>query len=230
MSKEAVRKGLAMNRMSREEAIFLAKRNIVDLIWKSANLEGINVTFAETYAIIEKASLQNVNIGDVSTILNLKHAWQLLFTSWDEAITLPFIEKIHYEVAKDEALAWGSLRTGIVSIGGTDYIPTIPKREEVVRTLDAFSMLSDDIHRPIDRMLWMMKAQLFWDGNKRTAMLIANKDLIEHGVGLLSIAVDQIEVFNSLLQRYYSYGEKEEIKNYLVSECISTIETNSQDR
>ena len=37
-----------------EENIFIAKRNIVDYIWKSARLEGINVTFPQTYAIIEK--------------------------------------------------------------------------------------------------------------------------------------------------------------------------------
>lgn len=31
--------------MTREENILYAKRNIVDSIWKSANLEGIPVTF-----------------------------------------------------------------------------------------------------------------------------------------------------------------------------------------
>lgn len=32
-------------RLTVEENIFVAKRNIVDYIWKSARLEGINVTF-----------------------------------------------------------------------------------------------------------------------------------------------------------------------------------------
>lgn len=31
--------------MTREENVFWAKRNLVDYIWKSANLEGIAVTF-----------------------------------------------------------------------------------------------------------------------------------------------------------------------------------------
>ena len=39
--------------MTREQNIFLAKRNIVDYIYKSANLEGINVTFPETQAIFD---------------------------------------------------------------------------------------------------------------------------------------------------------------------------------
>ena len=37
--------------MTQKENIFLAKRNIVDYIWKSANLEGIGVTYPDTQAI-----------------------------------------------------------------------------------------------------------------------------------------------------------------------------------
>ena len=36
--------------LTREQNIFVAKRNIVDYIWKSANLEGIGVTYPETQA------------------------------------------------------------------------------------------------------------------------------------------------------------------------------------
>lgn len=34
--------------MTLEENIFVVKRNLVDYIWKSANLEGISVTFPQT--------------------------------------------------------------------------------------------------------------------------------------------------------------------------------------
>ena len=34
--------------LTREQNVFVAKRNIVDYIWKSANLEGIGVTYSET--------------------------------------------------------------------------------------------------------------------------------------------------------------------------------------
>lgn len=37
--------------LTREQNVFIAKRNIVDYIWKSANLEGIDVTYSETQAI-----------------------------------------------------------------------------------------------------------------------------------------------------------------------------------
>lgn len=38
--------------MTKEENIFLAKRNIVDYIWKSANLEGIGITYPDAHATL----------------------------------------------------------------------------------------------------------------------------------------------------------------------------------
>lgn len=38
--------------LSVDENIFVAKRNIIDYIWKSAKLEGLAVTFPETEAIL----------------------------------------------------------------------------------------------------------------------------------------------------------------------------------
>ena len=39
--------------LTREQNVFVAKRNIVDYIWKSANLEGIDVTYLETQIIYD---------------------------------------------------------------------------------------------------------------------------------------------------------------------------------
>ena len=38
-------------KLTREKNVFIAKRNIVDYIWKSANLEGITVTYPDTQTI-----------------------------------------------------------------------------------------------------------------------------------------------------------------------------------
>ena len=72
-------------------------------------------------------------------------------------------------------------------------------------------------------MLWMMKAQLFWNGNKRTSMLIANKDSISHGKGILSIQQKDILEFNVLLNKYYSTGEKRALKEMIYEKGISGV-------
>lgn len=214
--------------MTLSQNIAYAKRNLVDSIYNSAKLEGLNVTFPETYTILEKAKMQNVDISAVSTILNLKHAWQFLLKNIEEPITLDFIKDLHYEIAKDEALAWGELRTGRVGIGGTDYIPPIPEEGEVKTKLLAFEKINNATERAIERMLWMMKAQLFWDGNKRTASLIANKDLINHGKGILTIREKDILEFNTLLSHYYSTDEKTDLINMIYKKGISGVELKDQ--
>lgn len=74
-------------------------------------------------------------------------------------------------------------------------------------------------------MLWMMKSQLFWDGNKRTALIIANKDLIANGKGILSIKDKDLLEFNNLLSDYYSYDKDFELKNMLYDKAITGIDS-----
>lgn len=210
--------------MTREENIFVAKRNIVDYIWKSARLEGLNVTFPQTYAIYEQARLKEVDVDTVLKITNLKHGWRLILDNIDAPLDLDFICKVHGEVARGEALAWGTLRTGRVGISGTDYIPPVPDKTAVEKRLAALLEIDEPTERAISLMLWGMKSQLFWDGNKRTSMMVANKVMIENGCGILSVPVDLIEDFNTVLSDYYSNDTFFEAKQFVYDFCIDGIE------
>ena len=57
--------------MSLEENIFVAKRNLIDYIWKSANLEGIAVTYPQTEIISEGMAVNGMRINDINAIVNL---------------------------------------------------------------------------------------------------------------------------------------------------------------
>ena len=46
------------------------KRNIVDYIWKSANLEGIGVIY-----IYDDGIVNGLTVDNIITINNLKYAW-----------------------------------------------------------------------------------------------------------------------------------------------------------
>ena len=63
---------------TREENIFVAKRNIVDYIWKSANLEGIAVTYTETQTIYDGGIVNGLTVDNIIAIDNLKYAWQFI--------------------------------------------------------------------------------------------------------------------------------------------------------
>ena len=64
--------------MTKEENLFVAKRNMVDYIWKSANLEGIPVTFPDTATICDGISVEGKSIDDINNIVQLKRGWRYL--------------------------------------------------------------------------------------------------------------------------------------------------------
>ena len=86
--------------MSLEDNIFFAKRKLVDNIYKSANLEGISVTFADTYAFMNNVNTGNVSVDDMLKLKGLKDAWEYVINHVNEELTIDFIKKIHFEVCK----------------------------------------------------------------------------------------------------------------------------------
>jgi len=190
--------------MTQAENIFLAKRNLVDSIWKSAQLEGINVTFPDTHAIVERAVVQNLPVDDVEKILNLREAWRFVLNTLDEPLELDWLCRLHGFVGRGEALNAGYLRDGDVGIAGTSWQPPLPHKAEITQGLDTILNPKNSItQQALDLLFWLMKSQLFWDGNKRTAILAANKLTITNGAGVIAVPVELITEFNAVLSTYY---------------------------
>ena len=72
-------------------------------------------------------------------------------------------------------------------------------------------------------MLYGMRSQLFWDGNKRTSTVCANKIMIENGNGIIKVPDNKLEEFNTLLTEFYSTNNKEKIKQFIFDNCIDGI-------
>ena len=86
----------------KDSAVEMAKRLLVDSIWKSANLEGIAVTFADTVAFINNVNTGNIKIDDMLKLKGLKDAWELVLNTIEEELTIDYIKKIHFEICKGQ--------------------------------------------------------------------------------------------------------------------------------
>lgn len=64
--------------LTREQNVFIAKRNIVDYIWKSANLKGIGVTYPETQANYDGGIVNGLTVDKKLAINNSKYAWKFI--------------------------------------------------------------------------------------------------------------------------------------------------------
>ena len=91
-------------RMTREQNIFVAKRNIVDYIWKSAKLEGLGVTYPDTEAIFNSLGVQNVPVTEIIAVNNLKRAWQFVLDNLDYPADFNYICRINQLVGGDNLL------------------------------------------------------------------------------------------------------------------------------
>ena len=206
-----------------EQNIFLAKRNLVDNIYANARMEGLNITFPETKTILEGVNVPNLKIDEIQCILNLRDAWKYLINNIHADFNLDFICKINELVERNESIAWGILRQGGVQITGTDYIPEIPDEEDVKKQINNILQIENATERAIDYMLYGMKSQLFWDGNKRTSTICANKIMIENGCGIIKVPDNKLKDFTILLSEFYSTNNKEKIEQFIFDNCIDGI-------
>lgn len=217
--------------LTREQNIFIAKRNIVDYIWKSANLEGIGVTYPETQAIYDGGVVNGLTVDNIIAINNLKYAWQFILENKDIEYNYNTLCHIHKLVADKLVLnqELGRIRTTPVNIGGTKWKPKFPIESQIKEELEALLNQSDKTKTEIaiEIMLSVMRRQMFIDGNKRVAMLFANKIMIDNGCGIITIAQDIQETFYEKLIKYYESGDMSDLKKWIYEHCIDGINLNN---
>lgn len=212
--------------LTKEQNLFLAKKVLVSNIYNSVRLEGINTTYPDTKTILEGVNVPTLKLDEINCILNLRDAWNYVLTNIDSEINLDFICKVNLYVSRNESLEWGVLRNGKVGINGVDYIPDIPIKEDVINNINKILQEENVTEKAIDLMLYLMRSQVFWDGNKRTSMIIANKMLIENGCGIITVKEENINEFNILLTEYYNTNNKNKIVDFLYEKCIFGLEIN----
>lgn len=211
--------------MTREQNVFVAKRNIVDYIYKSAQLEGLGVTYPDTDAIFNGMAAPGVKVTDIIAVNNLKRAWQFLLDTLDPPLDYAYICKLNQIVGGDNLVYnAGYIRTLPVSIGGTSWKPEMPVEDDIKTRLIELQNIENATERSIDIMLYCMRGQFFLDGNKRTAMLAANKEMIANGQGIISIPVEMIRQFTPLLVEFYETGEADKIKEFIYNNCIDGLD------
>ena len=70
--------------MTKEDNIFFAKRKLIDNLYKSANLKGIAITFADTVAFVNNVNTGNISINDMLKLKGLKDAWEYVLNTIDK--------------------------------------------------------------------------------------------------------------------------------------------------
>ena len=228
IEKELVKLGYSQEQLSSKVAknMDFVRANMKSIIYDQAVLEGVATTFPDTELIIENGKVNNVSAEDVQKILNLKHAWEFVLDK--DVIQTPssfyvcqYIAKLVNEGFYQEG---GRIRGVPVKIGGSSYIPPLPIEQIVKEEIDGIIKSGKEaIDIAIELALYVMKTQIFNDGNKRTAIIFANHYLISKEGGLMVVPENLVPEFKKLLVEYYEEINVASIKEFLKEKCLKKL-------
>ncbi|MBP3362148.1 MAG: Fic family protein [Clostridia bacterium] len=205
-----------------DTAIEMAKRLLVDSIWKSANLEGLGTTFPKTEAILANAPTETKS-EEVLFVINMKRAWQFLLDNLDSPDNVMLLREYNKVVGELLFRNNGEIRTFPVQIGGTAWEPELPDSAVIKSDLQEIDKINDIELKALKFFCYTARTQMFTDGNKRVAQLIANKILIENNIGIFQIPIDKLEQFKTLLLEFYESADDSAIIEFMKEYCIKRL-------
>ena len=153
-------------------------------------------------------------------IVNMKRAWEYLFENIEYPNNLMLLREINKIAMQNLSYISGELRKLPVSIGGTSWTPDMPQEGAIIRDLERINGMEDKLESALEMFCYVARTQMFLDGNKRVAQLIANKIMMENDIGILSIPYDKINDFKNLLFSFYESNNSSELKQFFREKCL----------
>lgn len=207
----------------KDTAIEMANRLLVDSIWKSANLEGLGTTFPKTEAILANAPT-TTKTEEVLFVINMKRAWQFLLDNLEYNNCIMLLREFDRIVGELLFHYAGEIRTIPVQIGGTLWEPEMPHTEIIIESVNEIEQIEDSELKALKYFCYITRTQMFIDGNKRVAQLMANKILIENDIGIFQIPIEKLEEFKGMLIEFYETGDDVKIIGFMKEYCIRRVQ------
>lgn len=212
---------------NRAVALFLAKKMLPEYVFDTSKLENNPLTFPEVQTLMDGITIGGHKISDVEQVLNIKDSWNTLLNDIKNknfSISKNMFHSINGIIARGEALEWGKFRSGSVGIAGTELYSAPPWQNlDDIFDNEISKVLINGFH-PVEQairiFLWGALNQFYWDGNKRTARIIACGILIDSGYGVFNIKAKDILEFNTLMLGFYETRDGNDIVKFLAEKCI----------
>ena len=184
------------------------ERLIIELSWKSSQIEGNTYSLIDTEVLIkDKQEAKGHSKEEAIMILNHKRAIDFVRDKKDnfKKLNLRKIEDIHSLAADNLGVAKG-LRKRMVGITGTKYSPIDNQyqiREALEKMIEIVNSVKDPFSKAFVAILMVSYIQPFEDGNKRTARLLGNAILFAYNVCPLSYrSVDKSDYKKAIIIFY----------------------------
>ncbi|NDV27636.1 Fic family protein [Desulfovibrio sp. JC010] len=199
-------------RPDKKKALFVARKIFTELVFDTQKLEGMPFTFPEVQTFIQGITVGGHKISDAEKLRQQVLGWEALLglaESGKFELSKNIACELQAVIAKDEALEIGRFRSGKVGIAGTDYCPPKPEEldgvfQKVMETVAAEESI------PVQGYLLHLlfaRSQFFYDGNKRTGLLMMNGHLLSNGYPPMSIPAKFLAEYNTGMIEFYESGD-----------------------
>ena len=202
----------------------LAKRQLAELVQDAVTLEGIHFTLPEIQTLLDGITVGGHRLADQQIAISQANTWKELFRLIEQKsfnLSVKTTCELHAIAGKEEALKWGEVRSGGVTIAGTGYLPP-----EAAKLPDFYDKMVGDLENMPDIydqsifiFLTMARMQFFYDVNKRMGRFMMNGWLLNNGFPAINLPAKRQLEFNQLMTDFYESNEMENMNNFLRS-CL----------
>jgi len=203
-----------------------------EMIWDAARLEGNTFTLPEVQTLLDGVTVDGHRLEDQNQILALNEGFNRLderVGSGTFSLSREVSNELHGLVAVHEAIESGHFRgEGSVRGGGSVRLSdgrTVDGRdhgEDGQLVQAAFTDLSDYLSTIDDPRLRALvyaasaiRHQFYFDGNKRTAKLMAGGELMAHGFDAVSIPYSRLYEQNVALDHLFATDDATDLMRLL---------------
>lgn len=184
------------------------ERLVIDLSWKSSQIEGNTYSLLETERLLkEKETASGKTKEEAVMLLNHKEAIDFIIENPDylNPLSVAKIEDIHSLLVKELDVE-RNLRKKRVGISGTNYRP-LDNEFQILEALrnscQVINQKENVFEKALLTLVLISYIQPFMDGNKRTARIVSNAVLMSNNHCPLSFrTVDSIEYKKAMLLFY----------------------------
>ncbi|MES2212703.1 MAG: cell filamentation protein Fic [Pseudomonadota bacterium] len=208
-----------------KKAVFLAKRQLPELVTDAVNLEGIKISLPEVQTLLEGISIGGHKILDVTIAVNQVNAWRFLLHSVEKAqfiLDKDFCNKLHAIAAQNEALEWGVFRSRMVTISGAGYRPPVPN--ELDTAWNSMVAQAEEIEGIVEKSIYvflqMSRNKFYFNVNRRMGHFMMNGILLSNGYPATNVPAKRQSEFNKLMIDFYPSNDMQPMMKFMVS-CMS---------
>ena len=206
------------------------ERLAIDLSWKSSQIEDNTYSLLETEALLlEQKEAEGKDKDDATMLLNHKEAIDFLIKEpeYIYPLSLAKIESIHSILINNLGVE-RNIRRRHVGITGTNYVPLDNEfqiKEAVIQMCILVNERRNIFEKALLLLVLISYIQPFSDGNKRTARIISNAILINHGYCPLSFRTVDSVYYKKTMLLFYEQNNIEGFKAIFMDQYKFAVNT-----